>query len=79
MWRVWASSASDGIVQSGYNVCRSGPRLDPSSVDAHYVRLPVFAQDVSSRYSKRCVVRSRLRLYPDRLLSTSAQFPCAAD
>jgi type I restriction enzyme S subunit len=51
-----------GIVSPAYNVYTTGPRLEPSYVDA-LVRLPAFAQEVT-RYSKG-VWSSRLRLYPE--------------
>lgn len=51
-----------GIVSPAYNVYETGPRLEPSYIDA-LVRLPIFAQEVT-RYSKG-VWSSRLRLYPE--------------
>jgi type I restriction enzyme S subunit len=51
-----------GIVSPAYNVYETGPRFEPSYIDA-LVRLPVFAQEVT-RYSKG-VWSSRLRLYPE--------------
>ena len=51
-----------GIVSPAYHVYQSGPRLEPTYIDA-LVRMPVFAQEVT-RYSKG-VWSSRLRLYPE--------------
>ena len=65
-------SPLDGIVSPAYNVYVPGTRLKPSYIDA-FVRLPVFAQEVT-RYSKG-VWSSRLRLYPEGLFEVAFPVP----
>ncbi len=65
-------SPLNGIVSPAYHVYEPVVQLTPGFIDA-FVRLPVFAQEVT-RYSKG-VWSSRLRLYPEGFFEVSLPVP----